>query len=65
MIDQCIQVFGGKGVSGDIPLAAMYSHWRTMRIADGPEEVHAYQLGRNLFKQARGRKENDLQYFIK
>ena len=65
IIDQCMQVFGGKGVSGDIPLAAMYAHWRTMRIADGPEEVHAYQLGRNLFKQARGRKENDLQYFIK
>ena len=64
IIDECMQVFGGKGMSTDIPLAGMYSHWRAMRIADGPEEVHAYQLGRNLLKKARDRKETDIQYFV-
>ena len=64
VIDDCMQVFGGKGVSSDIPLAAMYGHWRLMRLADGPEEVHMYQLGRNLLKAARGRKDVDTQYFV-
>jgi len=59
-----MQVFGGKGVSSDIPLASMYGHWRAMRLADGPEEVHMYQLGRNLLKAARGRKDVDTQYFV-
>ena len=63
IIDDCMQVFGGKGVSNDIPLANMYGHWRAMRLADGPEEVHAYQLGRNLLKNARQRKDIDLKYF--
>ena len=63
VIDACMQVFGGKGVSGDIPLANMYGHWRAMRIADGPEEVHAYQLGRNLLKNAKDRKTTDTTYF--
>ena len=63
VIDDCMQVFGGKGVSTDIPLAAMYGHWRAMRLADGPEEVHMYQLGRNLLKAARGRDDFDTQYF--
>jgi len=64
IIDECIQVFGGKGVSTDIPLAGMYALVRSMRIADGPEEVHAYQLGRNLLKKAIGRKQTDIQYFV-
>ncbi len=63
IIDECMQVFGGKGLSSDLPLASMYSHWRAMRIADGPEEVHAYQLGRNLLKAARERKQDDIKYF--
>lgn len=65
VIDECMQVFGGKGVSNDIPLASSYAHWRAMRLADGPEEVHMYQLGRNLLKAARGRKDVDIQYFVK
>ena len=65
VIDDCMQVFGGKGVSSDIPLASMYGHWRAMRLADGPEEVHMYQLGRTLLKAARGRKDIDTQYFVK
>ncbi|XP_044032726.1 nephrocystin-3 isoform X2 [Siniperca chuatsi] len=40
VVDCAIQVYGGAGVSGDIPLAQMYSYVRTLRIADGPDEVH-------------------------
>jgi hypothetical protein len=40
IIDQAIQMHGGAGVSGDVPLAEMFAAIRTLRIADGPDEVH-------------------------
>jgi acyl-CoA dehydrogenase len=40
IIDWAIQAFGGAGVSADFPLAEAYSHARTLRLADGPDEVH-------------------------
>jgi acyl-CoA dehydrogenase len=40
IIDRAIQVHGGGGVSDDFPLAMMYAHQRTLRLADGPDEVH-------------------------
>lgn len=40
IIDRAIQVHGGGGVSDDFPLAEMYAHQRTLRLADGPDEVH-------------------------
>lgn len=40
VVDCAIQVYGGAGVSGDFPLAQMYSYARTLRVADGPDEVH-------------------------
>ena len=40
IIDWAIQAHGGAGVSDDFPLAAMYSGIRTLRFADGPDEVH-------------------------
>ena len=51
VVDRAIQCFGGKGVSGDTPLAGFYAAARTLRLADGPDEVHMYQLGRNTVKQ--------------
>ncbi|MEM1122466.1 MAG: acyl-CoA dehydrogenase family protein [Bacteroidota bacterium] len=51
VIDRAMQVHGGAGVSQDTPLAAMYAGARTLRFADGPDEVHMYQLGRNTVKQ--------------
>ena len=51
VIDRAIQVFGGMGVSGDTPLAGYYAAARTLRLADGPDEVHMYQLGRNTVKE--------------
>ena len=40
IIDWAIQAHGAGGVSGDFPLAYMYAHQRTLRLADGPDEVH-------------------------
>ena len=46
MIDRSIQVHGGAGVSQDLPLARMFSAARTLRIADGPDEVHKMSIAR-------------------
>ena len=50
VIDRSIQAHGGLGVSQDTPLASFYVYARAIRLADGPDEVHMYQLGRNLIK---------------
>jgi len=46
IIDRAIQTFGGAGVSQDTPLAMMYAGVRTLRIADGPDEVHLRDIAR-------------------
>ena len=46
VIDRAIQVHGGAGVSEDFPLARMYAGLRTLRIADGPDEVHVRTVAR-------------------
>jgi acyl-CoA dehydrogenase len=46
VIDRAIQVHGGGGVSDDFPLASMYAHMRTLRLADGPDEVHKLTIAR-------------------
>ncbi|HUX73252.1 MAG TPA: acyl-CoA dehydrogenase family protein [Steroidobacteraceae bacterium] len=46
VIDWAIQVHGGGGVCEDFPLAAAYAHARTLRFADGPDEVHRAQIGK-------------------
>jgi acyl-CoA dehydrogenase len=46
VIDRAIQAFGAAGLSADFPLAAFYADSRTLRFADGPDEVHRNQLGR-------------------
>ncbi|XP_006165608.1 acyl-CoA dehydrogenase family member 11 [Tupaia chinensis] len=55
IIDRAIQVCGGAGVSQDYPLANMYALTRTLRIADGPDEVHLSAIaGMELREQAKG-----------
>ena len=49
--DRAIQAFGGMGVCQDTPLAQIWIYGRIIRLADGPDEVHLYQLGRNTVKQ--------------
>ena len=50
IVDQAIQMFGALGVSQDTPLATMYMAQRTLRLADGPDEVHRMVVGRNELK---------------
>ncbi|KAI1825605.1 acyl-CoA dehydrogenase [Xylaria intraflava] len=51
VIDRAVQAFGGAGVSQDTPLAYMWAQIRTLRLADGPDEVHLQQMGRNENKK--------------
>ncbi len=46
VLDRAIQTFGGAGVTDDVPLAAMWAAVRTLRIADGPDEVHLRDVAR-------------------
>lgn len=46
VLDKAIQVHGGMGVSDDTPLASMWANMRTLRIADGPDEVHTMVVAR-------------------
>jgi len=46
IIDWAIQAHGGAGVTGDFPLANMYAGIRTLRLADGPDEVHRGTIAR-------------------
>lgn len=46
VLDHAIQVHGGGGVTGDFPLASFWAHLRTMRLADGPDEVHRRTIAR-------------------
>ena len=51
VVDRAIQVWGAAGVSGDLPLAGMYQGARTLRIADGPDEVHKILIAKNILKR--------------
>ncbi|WP_226634359.1 acyl-CoA dehydrogenase family protein [Brevundimonas poindexterae] len=55
VIDDAIQAFGGAGVSSDTPLAEMYAMVRTLRIADGPDEVHNRTIARLEYAKHGGR----------
>jgi acyl-CoA dehydrogenase len=46
VLDRAIQVYGGGGVSDDFGLAHAYAHLRTLRLADGPDEVHKLSIAR-------------------
>jgi acyl-CoA dehydrogenase len=46
VLDHAIQVHGAAGVSDDFPLASLFAHLRTLRLADGPDEVHKMVIAR-------------------
>ena len=50
VIDRAIQVLGGKGVGPDTHLAHYFAIARMLRLADGPDEVHMYQLGKSVIR---------------
>jgi acyl-CoA dehydrogenase len=51
VVDRAIQVWGAAGVSGDLPLFAMYQGARVLRLADGPDEVHKILIAKNILKR--------------
>ena len=53
IIDDAIQAHGGGGVTSDFGLARSYASIRTLRLADGPDEVHCRAIARNEFKKYR------------
>ncbi|HET9458777.1 MAG TPA: acyl-CoA dehydrogenase family protein [Sphingomicrobium sp.] len=58
IIDDAVQAFGGAGVSQDTPLAMSWAHIRTLRLADGPDEVHNRAIARFEFEKHRPRDSN-------
>ena len=62
VLDRAIQVHGGGGVSDDFGLASAYAHLRTLRLADGPDEVHKLSIARRELAPvhtARGARQGD------
>jgi alkylation response protein AidB-like acyl-CoA dehydrogenase len=53
VIDDAVQAFGGAGVSQDTPLAMSWAHIRTLRLADGPDEVHNRSIAKIEFEKHR------------
>ncbi|MBQ4822543.1 acyl-CoA dehydrogenase family protein [Aquimarina sp. MMG016] len=51
VIDRAMQIHGGKGVGPDTPLAHFFVAARMLRLADGPDEVHMYQLGKSVINK--------------
>ena len=51
VVDRAIQVWGAAGVSNDLPLAGMYQAARTLRLADGPDEVHKILIAKNVIRR--------------
>lgn len=54
VIDRAIQLFGGAGVSDDWPLAQMWAYVRTVRLVDGPDDVHLMQIARRELRKFEG-----------
>lgn len=53
LLDRAIQVHGGAGVTDDFPLASAWAHLRTLRLADGPDEVHKRQIAHHELRKHR------------
>jgi acyl-CoA dehydrogenase len=48
VVDRCVQILGGQGVTGERIVARIFSDMRAFRIYDGPSEVHRYSLGKKI-----------------
>ncbi|MGO2717669.1 MAG: acyl-CoA dehydrogenase family protein [Brevibacterium aurantiacum] len=57
IVDRAIQVHGGGGVTDDFPLAGFYAHLRTLRLADGPDEVHKRSIARRELRRRKTARE--------
>jgi len=55
VVDRCVQVLGGQGVTAETIVARIWSDMRAFRIYDGPSEVHRWSLARNILKEPKPR----------
>lgn len=55
IIDRAIQIHGGAGVSDDLPLALIWSRARTLRMVDGPEDIHIQKVAQQELRKYRTR----------
>jgi len=62
--DRAMQVFGAMGLSPDVPLAELWTWGRILRIADGPDEVHARTVARLEMKECDSERVNGLKAFF-
>jgi hypothetical protein len=53
IVDQAIQMYGGAGVCDDVPLAQIFGYARSLRLADGPDEVHRALIAKHELKKYR------------
>lgn len=63
IIDECMQMYGGQGLTQHTPLPEMWTYARFVRVADGPDAAHRHQVGRDQLKTAGGVKERHVRYF--
>ena len=56
VVDRCVQILGGQGVTGETIVARIFADVRAFRIYDGPSEVHRWSIARRILKdmQAEG-----------
>jgi acyl-CoA dehydrogenase len=53
VVDRCVQILGGQGVSGETVVARIFADMRGFRIYDGPSEVHRWSLAKRILKRSR------------
>lgn len=63
IIDECMQLYGGQGLTQHTPLPEMWAYARFVRVADGPDAAHRHQVGRDLLKTAGGVKPRHERYY--
>lgn len=61
VIDECMQMYGGQGLTQHTPLPEIWTYARFVRLADGPDAAHRHQVGRDQLKAAK--KENLIQKY--
>jgi acyl-CoA dehydrogenase len=54
IVDRCVQVLGGLGITGDTQVARIFNELRAFRIYDGPSEVHLWSLARRIQRHHSG-----------
>ena len=62
IIDECMQLYGGQGLTQHTPLPEMWTYARFVRIADGPDSSHRHQVGRDQLKTAEGFRQKHMGY---